>query len=282
MVNRNHQTGIIIQARMGSTRLEGKILLKLPHTSSISVLEQIIDRAKATKNADQIVVASSINAENNVLENILKDKCLLFRGDEENVLSRFYLIAKEHSFNTIVRLTADNPCFDPIYIEKAITEHITNKADYTYTKGLPLGMNVEVISFSALQDASQNATKQVEKEHVTPYITSKPQKYKLHYPKVVDKNELETNEDIEKWRLTIDNPTDYSLMCLLYENLYSSNSLFGYKEIKEFLSVRPWAVRINQDNFQKQPFNSLEEEKEKAIQLLLKNDFIHTANYLKK
>ncbi|WP_291726750.1 glycosyltransferase family protein [Bernardetia sp.] len=272
-----HNVGIIIQARMGSTRLEGKILFKLPYRSSVSVLEQIIRRAKATKNADKVVVASSINSENDILENILKDKCLLFRGDEENVLSRFYSIAKENNFETIVRLTADNPCFDPIYIEKAISEHISNNADYTYTKGLPLGMNVEVLSFSALEEAHQNASKKAETEHVTPYITSKPQKYKLHYPQVISKK-----EEIEKWRLTMDNPTDYSLMCLLYENLYKDNPLFGWKEINTFLSQRPWAVAINQSNFQKQIFTSFEEEKTTAIQLLRQNDLLHTANYLNK
>ncbi|WP_051203350.1 cytidylyltransferase domain-containing protein [Hugenholtzia roseola] len=266
----NHKVGIIIQARMGSSRLKGKILLKLPFYGKESVLEQIIKRAKAVENANEVWVASSINAENQVLEPLLKDKCALYRGDEDDVLSRFYEIAKAQHFDTIVRLTADNPCFDPIYIQKAIDAHIQAAADYTYTKGLPLGMNVEVLSFRALETAFQNATSTEEKEHVTPYVTKKPEQFRLHYPIFFE------NEVYSDWRLTMDTQTDYALMCLLYENLYLQNPIFGFKAISPFIETNPWVLLINKENRQKKIYASFSQEVE-DVKILLKNEgFMHT------
>lgn len=270
----NKKVGIIIQARMASSRLPNKILLKLPYDGETSIIEHIVKRSKASKNANQVVVATSENPENDILEEVLRGKCKVFRGSEENVLSRFYLIAEKFKFDTIVRLTADNPCFDSIYIDKAIDLHIENNADYTYTKGLPLGMNIEVLSFSSLKDAHKNANKVEELEHVTPYVSSNPQKYKLYSP--------ELSSDYFDWRLTTDTPSDYALMCLLYKDLYSKNNLFGYKEIKKLLQENPWATLINKDNHQVNVYETLADEKQDAIMILNKNGLYKTANFLNR
>jgi spore coat polysaccharide biosynthesis protein SpsF len=274
MVNR--KVGIIIQARMGSSRLQGKILLKLPFYGKESVLEQILKRAKAVEGAQQVWVASSTNPENEVLEMLLEGKCNLFRGEEDDVLSRFYQIAKQQNLDTIVRLTADNPCFDPLYIQKAIEEHTNNEADYTYTKGLPLGMNVEVLSFKALETAFLHATSAEEKEHVTPYVTKNPNDFKLHYP-IFFENELYSD-----WRLTMDTPSDYALMCLLYENLYLQNPIFGFESIRTFIEKNPWVLFINRENRQKKIYASFEEEKNDAKKLLQNEGFIYTLKVVEK
>ncbi|EAY31999.1 glycosyltransferase family protein [Microscilla marina] len=272
-----NKVGIIIQARMGSSRLPAKIALKLPYSGELSVIEHIIARSKAVNPDYLIAVATSVNAENDLLAAMTSQQgVVLFRGDEEDVLSRYAAITQQYQLDTIVRLTGDNPCIDPVYIEKAIEEHATHKADYTYTQGLPLGMNVEVVSNTALQIAHEQGIDQNEREHVTYFVRQRPDQFVLHYPQV-----LSDEQDCAQYRLTLDTPSDYALMCLLYQQLYSHNHLFGFNEIMEFFKENPWVKAINQDVFQKNAYQSFEEEKADALELLAKNGFMYTIKHLK-
>lgn len=269
--------GIIIQARMGSSRLPSKIAIKLPITSKYSILEQIIRRAKAVDSVDLVAIATSNKPENEPLETMTNvHQVILFRGDEEDVLSRYQAIAEQHQLQTIVRLTGDNPCVDPIYVAQAIQTHEQRQAAYTYTKGLPLGMNIEVISAKALQIAHQQGHTATDREHVTHFFRQNPDKFTVHYPHV-----LPQQQDYSALRLTIDTPQDYSLMNMLYQQCYTQNELFGFKEIKAFFQQYPWAQTINQHVPQKQQYSSLEDEKIAALALLEKNGFTYTSQYLK-
>lgn len=271
MVNKN-KVGIIIQARMGSSRLPGKIAMKLPYNGELSVIEHIIARAKAANPEYMVAVATSMNPENDWLAGIAhKQEVQLFRGDENDVLSRYAMVAQQHKLDTIVRLTGDNPCIDSTFINQAVEEHITKRADYTYTQGLPLGMNVEVVSNTALQRAHQQGHTPNNREHVTHFIHQNPDKFTLYYPKV-----LPRNISCADTRLTVDTPQDYALMCILYEQLYTQNNLFGLADINTFLDANPWATAINHQVIQKQAYQSFEEERQAAIELLDKNGFKHT------
>lgn len=254
--------GVIIQARTSSKRLPKKILLELPYNSGVTVLENIISRAEKVESIDKVIVATSINSEDDIIESLCnKVGAFCFRGDLYNVLERFYYAASRHGLDTIVRLTADNPCYDYRIIEKSIESHIENHNDYTITEDYPLGTNVEIISFSALEACFRKASCEYEKEHVTPYIyKTKPEEFKIvTLPASVNRAGL---------RLTLDTEDDYLLQCAVFDHLYSLNSCFGLDEIISLFNKKPWLEKINNKAYQKKICNSLEEEIVEAMRLL--------------
>ena len=266
--------GAIIQSRTSSKRLPKKILLELPYNSGITVLENIIARAKKVKSIDKVIIATSTEPEDNIVEDICNGShTICFRGDLENVLARFYHAAYLHGLTTIIRLTADNPCYDYQLIECAIQAHMENNNDYTTTKNYPLGTNVEVISFSALERCFQQASCQYEREHVTPYIyKTKPNDFKTRTI-----YSLTDNGDL---RLTLDTEDDYLLQCAIYDNLYSSKSCFGLDEIINLLKTKSWLKRINYKTHQKKKFDNIDEEIIEALRILELNELTNAKKYL--
>jgi len=253
---------VIIQARVNSERLPKKILCKLPFDSNITVIEQIIKRSKKILNIDDVIIAT-IETKDNKLENIAKvEGVKIFKGNEHNVLNRFYCTAKKNKIDVIVRITGDNPCIDPLLISTILENHIRNKVDYTKTEGYPIGLNVEVFNFNALEKAHKNATKDYEKEHVTPYINRNPKKFKINIVKAP--KEL-CAPDI---RITLDTEEDYALLCAVYDYLYPKNKYFNIYDIVNLFNEKPWLKLINKKIIQKKIFNTLEEELEKAKRIL--------------
>lgn len=269
--------GIIIQARVDSTRLPAKILFKLPFNSNFTVLEQVIKRCKNADNLDEIIIATTSKENDNVLEKITKfDGIRIFRGNEYNVLERFYYAAKIYKLNLIIRVTGDNPCIDSLLISTVLENHIRNKADYTKTEGYPIGLNVEVFNFNALEKAYKNATKDYEKEHVTPYINRNPKKFKINIIKAP--KELYA-PDI---RVTLDTEEDYALLCALYDYLYPKNKYFNAYDIVNLFNQKPWLKLINKKIIQKKIFNSLEEELKEAINILDLQDLNKARDFFKE
>jgi spore coat polysaccharide biosynthesis protein SpsF len=266
--------GAIIQARTGSKRLPKKILLELPYNSGVTVLENIISRAKKVKIIDKVIVATSTESEDDIVEVLCnKGQDICFRGDLENVLARFYHAACMYGLTTIIRLTADNPCYDYHVIECTIQTHIENNNDYTTTENYPLGTNIEVISFSALERCFQQASCQYEREHVTPYICEmKPNDFKTRTI-----YSLTDNSDL---RLTLDTEDDYLLQCAIYDNLYSLNSYFGIDEIINLLKTKSWLKKINNKTYQKKKFNNIKEEIIEAMRILELNELINVKKHL--
>lgn len=166
--------GCIIQARMGSSRLPNKVLMKFPYDGEKSNLQWIIERANKTKKIDQIILATTLDSVDDPIEKLAtKNGIVCFRGDVNNVLSRYYLAAKENSLDVIVRITGDCPCIDPMVIDEVIRGFLKADNDYcsnTLCRSYPHGLDVEVFSFVALRQAFHSATEEFEKEHVTPYI----------------------------------------------------------------------------------------------------------------
>jgi len=266
--------GAIIQARTGSTRLPKKILLELPYNSGVTVLENIIARAKKVKIIDKVIVATSTESEDDIVEVLCnRSQTICFRGDLEDVLERFYHAASKHGLTTIIRLTADNPCYDYQVIECAIRAHIENNNDYTTTENYPLGTNVEVLSFSALETCFQKASCQYEKEHVTPYIyKTEPNEFKIRTI-----SSLAGNGDL---RLTLDTKDDYLFQCAIYDNLYSSNSCFGIDEIINLLKKKSWVKKLNNETYQKKIFSNIKEEIVEAMRILELYEMTNVKKYL--
>jgi spore coat polysaccharide biosynthesis protein SpsF (cytidylyltransferase family) len=201
-------TVAIIQARMASTRLPGKVLLML---GGKRVIDHVYARVSLSAEIDRVVIAITDRAEDDVLfDYCLNNNYDVFRGSESDVLGRFYNCACEYKAATVVRITADCPLIDPVLIDEIVKLHKAGRHDYasnTIEPTFPDGLDVEVFSFSVLKEAVLNATSKYEREHVTPYL-----KNKLSYDTVNFQNEI----NFSHLRWTLDEPSDYSFLQTLF------------------------------------------------------------------
>lgn len=196
--------GIIIQARMGSTRLPGKVLMFL---DGKTLLDHIIERVMLVKNKHKIIIATT----NKQRDDLINEWCLsrritCFRGEEDNVLKRYYMCAKQYKFNNVVRLTADNPFLDPIELDNLINLHIYNSYDYSNSFGqLPIGVGSEIFTIDALRKSFQLGNKDHHKEHVNEYIFDNPSGFNIGKLKIMNNKcaphlslTVDTIKDLEK------------------------------------------------------------------------------------
>lgn len=239
----------LIQARLGSSRLPGKSALPLPlgatHEAH-TVLGHVVGRARRARSVSKIIVATT--------KQVLDDELVIlagrlgvaaFRGDEQDVLGRFAgALAHAGEVRAIVRLTADNPAIDPALLDAAVAHHLASGADYTHTTGLPLGTNLEVISATALRRAHAEATQPDEREHVTPYLRRHPELFQL------ETLALAVPSAVAALRLTIDYPSDYALLSLLFTELGADFSLSDPAGLPALLARNPWLAAINAANEQ--------------------------------
>lgn len=194
----------IIQARMGSKRLPGKVMMKLDGENP--AIYYVIKQLQSSKFLDEIIVATSIlNRDDPIEKFVTKMNVPVFRGDEENCLDRYYTCAKKFNADIIVRIPADKPLIDPCLVDDAISKFSKNKYDYVsnwLSKNVPSGTEVEAMTFDALKKTWENVTKLNHKEHVTQYIYENPEEFKIlsikyeKYPLDL-KYALDTKEDYE-------------------------------------------------------------------------------------
>lgn len=263
LVNNKLKIGAIIQARFDSTRLPGKVLLNLPFQSNVTVLDRIINRIKLVKDVIPIIATSTEASDNPIFEFAKSKKISVFRGEKENVLSRFYLTAKEYDLDIIIRITGDNPIVLTEVMHIAIENHLKSGAEYSRNNGLPYGTSFEIINFSALKKANEAATSKEEKEHVTLYIKNNKKLFKILEN---DFSYLRLKSD--KVRLTVDYPTDYALLNLIFQDQKMQSDQYTFETLKLLFDSNEWLPQINIHNFQKQQFNSIEEELIFARELL--------------
>ncbi|MBL1198520.1 MAG: acylneuraminate cytidylyltransferase [Nostoc sp. GBBB01] len=230
------KTVIIVQARMTSTRLPGKVLKKVLHKP---LLEYQIERLKRVKLADEIVIATTKNTKDLPIVELC-DRLLIpyFRGSEEDVLARYYHTAKEHRADVVVRVTSDCPLIDPQLIDKVIQFYIEDKYDYvsnSLERSYPRGMDTEVFSFLALHQAFVEATAQPDREHVTPFIYMHPERYRLG--NVV----YSENQSLHRW--TVDTADDFELIKRIIEALYPQIPKFSLEDCLDLLRQYPhWSL----------------------------------------
>lgn len=267
----NLKVGFIIQARMKSERLEGKVLLPLPFGCGKPVIQWITDSLKDSKHNASIFVATSKNEENTPLELFCSNNNVTcFRGDENDVLSRFLEIVKNSDLDIVVRLTADNPIVDIDLLDKVIEFHFQNKNDYTRTVGLPIGMNFEVFNSKTLLSLEKEKLTSADKEHVTMFIKNS-NSYKLGEFAILD-------DSLKDLRLTIDYLSDYLVIsAVLNQNNCNKK---GLDLIKYIYSENPWIFEGNILNYQKRQFVDISEELDYAIKFLVKNDLSNASKVL--
>jgi spore coat polysaccharide biosynthesis protein SpsF len=260
----NLKIGAIIQARMGSSRLPGKILLKMPVSSGKPLLQWIVDGLKESKVITDIVLATSIEAENDALIDFAKEnKILFFRGSESDVLSRFIEVTKIHNFDHVVRVTGDNPVFDISLWDEVILEHIRKRVHFTTSKGLPIGMNIEVVQAKSLIGLLDFDLQDSDREHVTYFFRRTKEFIMLEYPFTFDFG--------SSIRVTVDYPPDFATVCLLLE-VSMSTSKKGMELIRYLQETMPWVWEINKDQIQKGAYQNPQEELIAACQILDKMD----------
>lgn len=228
----------VIQARMGSTRLPGKVLLDI---HGKPMLQWLLDRLNSVSSLDEIVVATTLSPEDDRLVDWLsRNNILYFRGSEDDVLERFYYCARNHQADLVVRITADDPLKDPGIISQAIstmvnhpdTDYCSNSINPTY----PEGLDIEVFRFSALERCFQEACLLSEREHVTPYIWKNPGLFKIA--------SLECERNLSHWRWTVDKADDLVFVKAIYKE-FINQPLVSFAEITSFLDRNPKIAEIN-------------------------------------
>ena len=214
----------IIQARTGSTRLPGKVLL---HVEGKSIISHVVERVAAANLIDNLVVATTLNeGDVELVREVSALKHLVFCGSEDDVLDRYYQVAKHFQPKHIVRITADCPLIDPQVIDLVISQHLKSDADYTSnTLDIPYpdGQDVEVFKLESLNKAWKEARLASEREHVTPFI--KLNEVDFNIKKVL------SDEELSSMRWTLDEPEDLELITIIFKKLYGKNKLFSMKDV---------------------------------------------------
>jgi len=231
---------IIVQARMGATRLPGKPLRMI---MGRSLLDYEMERLQRSSKADQIVVATTTAPQDKVIEDFCRSaKIPFFRGSENDVLSRYYHAAKEHNADIVVRVTGDCPLIDPNIVDSTIAHCLQHFPDYDYVSNMrkpsyPRGMDTEVFSFQAMERAFLNAKRPEEREHVTLYLYEHPNDFKL--------GGVEYPSDESKYRFTVDTEEDFRLVEKLITTLYPKKPNFTFEDILEQMQLHPEWFKIN-------------------------------------
>lgn len=234
-----HKVTAIIQARMTSTRLPGKVLMEV---MGRSLLSYQIERLCFSKRINNIIIATTVNKEDDpIIELAQKEGLNFYRGSEDDVLDRYYQAAKKYNTAHIMRLTADCPLVDPNICDRIADAYFKSGVDYLHTgETFAEGLDCEIIGFNALARMWVKAKLKHEREHVTPYIHNHSGFFKT----MVKENDI----DDSKYRITVDEEADFLVVKAVLENLYKGNdSYFTVREIKSYLDTHPEVYRLNSD-----------------------------------
>jgi spore coat polysaccharide biosynthesis protein SpsF len=223
----------VVQARMTSTRLPGKVLLPL---AGAPLLVRMLERVTRITGVDRVCAAVAIGAEHDPVADAAAtvDGVTVVRGSETDVLDRTLLAAEHCGADIVMRITSDCPLVDPAVSAAVLAVYRATHAVYARTafrSGFPHGFDTEVFAMEALRAAHAEATDPFEREHVTPFIWRRPDRFHAVF--------LDSQPDHRAWRLTVDTPEDYALATAIYDALYPAKPTFGYREIVALFEARP-------------------------------------------
>jgi len=230
----------ILQARCSSSRLPGKVLKPL---LGQPMLARHIERLSRSRHISPLVVATSQETSDDPLAELCQHLGVACgRGSLNDVLDRFYRVAEPLHPEHLIRLTGDCPLADSAIIDACIEFHLAGDYDYT-TNALqatfPDGLDVEVFRFSCLADAWREASLPSEREHVTPFIHRRPERYRIgHYRQ---------DEDFSWLRWTVDQPADFTMVEAVYQALYPVNPAFTTADVIDYLAEHPEVASLNTD-----------------------------------
>ncbi len=233
----------IIQARMGSSRLPGKVLKNI---CEYPMLHWVVNRAAKAKLIDKLIVATSLNnSDDPIVEWCSEHDFECFRGNAYDVLDRYYQTARSYQADVIVRLTADCPLIDPALVDEVITVFFNKGVDFAanrlpppYKRTYPIGLDIEVASFSALEKAWHHAKLSFEREHVMPYLYSVKDRFTTFI--------LDAEKNFGDRRWTVDTPEDLEFIRALFDKL-NCRINFSWREVLQILEENPELEKINAD-----------------------------------
>ena len=221
---------VIIQARTGSVRYPNKVLKLI---NGITVLEFLIRRLSSSQEVEEIIVATTENKNDEEISKICKNLSIkVFKGSENDVLSRYYFASKMTNSKILVRITGDCPFIDPEIVSNAIVLFKKKKVDYLSNATEPTypdGLDVEVFNKKTLEDTFNLSHEQVHREHVTGWMRKNP-KYK--------KYSIKNNIDYSHIRLTIDEPEDLIVLRLVAKH-FQDNIYFNFKDLIDLYNKKP-------------------------------------------
>jgi spore coat polysaccharide biosynthesis protein SpsF len=229
----------IVQARVGSTRLPGKVLLPL---AGKPVLFHVVDRLRRVKALAEVVVATTDLPADDPIRSLCRDEGIrCFSGSENDVLDRYVQAARRFGADPVVRITSDCPLIDPAIVGRALDLFVSAHGELAYVGfdgSFPDGLDVEVVARVALETAWREAQLSSEREHVTPFIWKQPKRF--------PQDRIRNDTDLSDQRWTVDEPEDYALLQAIFEALYEPGRPFGMAEVLSFLNSNPGLRRINQ------------------------------------
>ena len=220
MVEDKKKVAVIVQARIGSSRLPGKVLMEL--VNGQSVLEFLLLRLSKCKYVDNVIVATTTNPKDDVLANWLKEKGVcFFRGSEDNCLERYLGALAQFPADIIVRITSDCPLIAPDVIDDMVAYYLNNRNEIDYLSNraftnFPEGLDTEILTLKMLKDAGKNATLQEEREHINYFFLNRPSQYRIRY------YNHSLGCDYSRFKLSIDT----------VENLENARRLFSDKKLQ--------------------------------------------------
>lgn len=234
---------VVVQARSGSTRLQGKVLKQICG-KPILVLQ--LERILAAKIPFQLVVATTNEKIDDPIEEICKEIDIhCYRGHPTDLLDRHYKAALQFGAEAVVKIPSDCPLIDPDVIDKVLNFYLENQDKFDFVSNLhpatyPDGNDVEIMPLEILEIAFREAKKDFEREHTTPFIWDQPDRFRI------GNVEMENGLDLSmSHRFTIDYIEDYEFIKAVYEELYEKNKLFSLKDILDLLERRPDIREIN-------------------------------------
>ncbi len=227
----------VVQARVGSTRLPNKVMKPIGGTPMIELL---LTRLARSKEVDKIIVATSVDERNlPLVEHVRNLGYTCEQGSENDVLDRYFQVAKLHKTDVVVRITGDCPLVDPELVDEVIRRFKATKVDYfsnTSPPTYPDGLDIEVFTFQALEQAAKESNKPFDREHVTPYLR-KPGQFKTAT--------MQHNRDLSALRWTVDEPEDFAIIEKIFQYFHPRTD-FAWTEVLALQSEQPELFRTNQ------------------------------------
>lgn len=247
----------IIQARIGSTRLPGKVLMPL---CGQPMLWHVVTRVRAAPSICEVVVATTTEERDEPVRVFCAAAGIpCFSGSEHDVVDRYYQAAVHYQIDPVVRITADCPLVDPGLIERLLMMYATGKFDHVAVAAgagaafeeqrFPNGLDAECFSFAALERACREATTTSDREHVTPFIWRVPGRFRLGF--------LKPDADYSMFRWTVDTAEDFQVAERIYEALYDEHRVFDMQDVLRYLERHSDVAAVNQSGIGKEGYEAV-------------------------
>jgi spore coat polysaccharide biosynthesis protein SpsF len=228
---------------MASSRLSGKVLADI---AGRPMLARVVERASRAKELDKLVVATTIDEEDDAVAASCKENGFAYyRGSAIDVLDRFFQAAQQHEANVVVRLTADCPLIDPEVIDRTVLAFLDANPPVDFAanrlpgrRSSPIGLDTEVCSMAALERAWREADQVHQREHVMPYLYEVPGRFRTLL--------VWDDRDYSRHRWTVDTPEDLELVRRVY-SYFNGGDTFSWKEVLELVEREPWLAKINSE-----------------------------------